>query len=337
MFQQLFFPPLAHQVGVADVTLFQRAGAPHQEVYAVHGGQLFRHRADGPPNGQGDMVVPGDGERLLVDVVTAKELVRALAGQADLHLLGRFPVHKIEGHAGGIRQRLVHVVLDAGQILPVFLRLDAVGVVLHAHEFAELGSVVGFVVLLVGKAHGEGLVHMGKVGHVAGVHAGGQEGAHLHVADLVGGHALAHDLFHPAFPVGKALAFLRLKAGLPVALHIHLPGLPQQTVGGQQLFHAFEKGILPRGILVAEIQLQLALVQLLFEAGMGQKALDLAAEEQLALIGKIIVEGLDTEVVPGTEQGLLGLVPDGKGEHTPQLRQHAFAPFLVAVEQNLGV
>ena len=70
---------------------------------------------------------------------------------------------------------------------------------------------------------------------------------------------------------------------------------------------------------------------------MGQKALDLAAEEQLALVGEVVVEGLDAEVVPGAEQGLLGLVPDGKGEHAPQLGQHPLAPLLVAVEQDLGV
>ena len=229
------------------------------------------------------------------------------------------------------------MVLDAAEVGPVLLRLDAVGEVLHAQKFAELRGVLGLVVLLVGKAHGEGLVHLGKAGHIAGIHAGGKEGAHLHVGNFVGGHALLHGGFDLVFPAGHVGAVVRLEPGLPVAAGGHFARFPAQPVGGQQFFDALEKGVLPRGILVGEVELQPLLVQLLHKAGMRQKAFYLAAKEQFALGIGVIIKGLDAEGIPGAEEALVRLVPDGKSKHAPQLFQHALAPLLVAVEQDFGV
>ena len=128
------------------------------------------------------------------------------------------------------------------------------------------------------------------------------------------------------------------KSRLPVAAHLHLAVLPLQPVGGQQLFHALEKGVLSRRILVGEIQLQLVGVQLLFELRMVQKALDLAAEQKCAGFRRnIIVQRLDAKMVAGAKQRPAVFVPQGKGEHPPQPGQKLPAPLLVAVQQNLGV
>ena len=70
---------------------------------------------------------------------------------------------------------------------------------------------------------------------------------------------------------------------------------------------------------------------------MGQKAFNLTAKEQFALGIGVIIKGLDAEGVPGAEEALVRLVPDGKSKHAPQLFQHALAPLLVAVEQDFGV
>ena len=107
-------------------------------------------------------------------------------------------------------------------------------------------------------------------------------------------------------------------------------------MGGQQLLHVLEEGILPRGVLEAQIQLQLGRIEPLVKLGIFQKALDLAAEHKaVALV--VIIKGLDAEMVPGAEQLALGLVPDGKGEHAAQAGDHLPAPFLVAVQQHFGI
>ena len=108
-------------------------------------------------------------------------------------------------------------------------------------------------------------------------------------------------------------------------------------MGGQQLFHALEKGVLSRRILVGEIQLQLIPVQLLLKGRVCQKTLDLAAKQQGSVLRLIIVQRLDAEMIPRAEQRLQTAVPDGEGEHAPQPGQKFFAPLLIAVKQHLGV
>ena len=51
----------------------------------------------------------------------------------------------------------------------------------------------------------------------------------------------------------------------------------------------------------------------------------------------VVVEGLDAEDVPGAEELALGLVPDRKGEHAPQLLEDLLAVLLIAVEDGLAV
>ena len=69
---------------------------------------------------------------------------------------------------------------------------------------------------------------------------------------------------------------------------------------------------------------------------MGQKSFDLAAEEQQVLV-LVVVEGLDAEDVPRAEKGAVRFIPNDEGEHAPQLFGQRLAPFLVAVQQHLGV
>ena len=116
-----------------------------------------------------------------------------------------------------------------------------------------------------------------------------------------------------------------------------LPGFPFQPVGGHQLFDALKEGILPGGILIGKVQRQLLFVQLFLEAGVGQKAFDLAAKQQLSGIVLVIIERLDAKMVACAEQRFVLAVPDGKSEHAAQLLQHLLAPLLVPVQQNFGV
>ena len=178
---------------------------------------------------------------------------------------------------------------------------------------------------------------MGQRGHVAGIHAGRKEAANLNIGDLVCLHALFHRRADLVLPLFQCAGIIGVKLGLPVALHRQLPGFPFQPVGGHQFFDALEEGILPRGILIGKIQRQLLFVQLFLEAGVGQKALDLAAKQQLAGFVLVIIERLDAKMVARAEQRFVLAVPDGKSEHAAQLLQHLLAPLLVPVQQNFGV
>ena len=109
-----------------------------------------------------------------------------------------------------------------------------------------------------------------------------------------------------------------------------------QVMPRQEAVHPLEEGLVQGGILEGEVELQRVGVELLFKAGVGQKALALRAEEeQFPHLG--IVEGLDAEGVPCAEQLPLLLVPDDEGKHPPHFRQHLRTPLHVAVEHHLGV
>ena len=55
-----------------------------------------------------------------------------------------------------------------------------------AHLLRQLGGVPALVVMAaVVEAHGEGLLPAKIAGHKAGIHAAGEEAAHLHIADAV--------------------------------------------------------------------------------------------------------------------------------------------------------
>ena len=147
--------------------------------------------------GKGILVVPLHLQGLFVDVVAPK-ISSAPSPESTTFKcwLARF-AHKVQGHRRGVRQGLVHVVLDFPKVAPELLRGDDVADVLHRDLLRKLLGVADFVVLgAVVKAHGEGLVHMGRAGHIAAVHAGGQERAHLHVGNLVGLHAVVKGLLN---------------------------------------------------------------------------------------------------------------------------------------------
>ena len=69
-----------------------------------------------------------------------------------------------------------------------------------------------------------------------------------------------------------------------------------------------------------------------------QHALDLGGEDELAVLRRGIIHGLDAEHIAGAEDLLLLRVPDNKGKHAAQLL-HKLAPavLLIAVQQHLGV
>ena len=53
-----------------------------------------------------------------------------------------------------------------------------------------------------------------------------------------------------------------------------------EIVAGKQPVHALEKGFIERGILEGEVELQRRRIQLFLEAGVGEEAFALRAEEE---------------------------------------------------------
>ncbi len=190
-------------------------------------------------------------------------------------MLGSGVAHKVQGHGRGVGQGLVHVVLDFGEVPPELVRGNHLADVLHRNQLRELPGVVGLVIALaIVKAHGEGLVHIGRAGHIAGIHPGAQEGAHLHVADFVGLHAVVKGLLNVVHPLLQRAALLCLEAGQPVAGDFHFAIPIEKVVGRGQLVHVLEKGLRPRGVLKAEIAFQGLFVQLFLEVRVQEEALD---------------------------------------------------------------
>ena len=135
---------------------------------------------------------------------------------------------------------------------------------------------------------------------------GGEKAAHLHVGDLVHGHALGELLLDLLLPVFQALVVLDLVADTVVALYLQLAVLVGEAVGARQLVHVFEDGPLVGDIFVGEVLGDAILVQLFYKAGVGEEALDLAAEEELPVL-VVVVEGLDAEDVPAPKSCFFSL------------------------------
>ena len=271
----------------------------------------------------------------MVGDIAAEQLVRPLAGQHHLHVLCRQLGQEVQRHGGQVGVGLVGVILDGGQGVEKLLRRDGLGDVAQAQLLTQGLGLPRLVEIFVGKAHGVGLVRPGQGGDDAGVDAAGQEGAHLHVADLVGLDGLGDNLPDLGRPPLQGHG-LGVEGEAVVGGELGVPVPVEEIVAGEQAVHPLEKGLVEGGILEGEVELQSVGVELLLEARVGQEALALRAEEkQFPHLG--VVEGLDAEGIPGAEQLLFLPVPDDEGKHTPQLLQHPRPPLHVAVEHHLGV
>ena len=176
---------------------------------------------------------------------------------------------------------------------------------------------------------------MGQSGDDAGVNTAGEEGTHFHVTDLVGLHRLGDHLSNLLGVLFQALG-VGLKGEGVIGAHVQLAVPVGEVMAGKQTEHALKEGLIQSGILEGEVELQCLPVQLLFEVGVGEKALELRAEEEGVPHGGV-VEGLDAEGVTSAVQGLGLGVPYDKGEHATQLPGDLSAPLHVAVEHHLGV
>ncbi len=115
----------------------------------MEGRQLFGEVARKQTQEAGDFHIFLVVDALLIIAVAAKQLVRAFAREDNLHLLARFLRDKVERHGGGVRQRLVHVVLDDRGCVEKFLRRDFAAEIFDVDDFGQLLRVFQLGIFLL--------------------------------------------------------------------------------------------------------------------------------------------------------------------------------------------
>ena len=170
---------------------------------------------------------------------------------------------------------------------------------------------------------------------IAGVHPGGEEGADLHISHLVGLDRILDGLVDGVDQVLQILLALA-KGRVVILVDVHLPVPEGEPMALGKLEYALEEGLGKRRILEGHVGTQGLGVELLVEVRMLQEALDLrSVHEGAAHPG--VIEGLDTEVVPSSEELATFAVPDDEGKHAAQAVDHLVTPLLVAMQDDLGV
>src|SRR5207302_6593771 len=115
-----------------------------------------------------------------------------------------------------------------------------------------------------------------------------------------------------ALRVGSTAFWLRLE--VPIAPRSEAPGVQAQSqavTGRQRLDIPEGRPLAVVAIAVHQEAEDDLIVSHRLQAGEGQQRLDLGSEEEI-VAGGGIVEGLDAEPVPGTEQAPAPAIPNGK-------------------------
>src|SRR5450759_2341041 len=103
-----------------------------------------------------------------------------------------------------------------------------------------------------------------------------------------------------------------------------------------ELADAAEEGAVIADISKGEVFGKEGLVELGRNGGVFEKGFDFAGEGEDASI-PVVVEGLLTEAITGTEELAGILIPDSEGEHAAEAEEALGAVLLVGVEDGFGV
>ena len=187
---------LLKDMGLPDEPVLGAAAALDDKVVPLEVGQLLAHIAGQMAQRCGQALVLLHQRGVGVPLIAGVDLISALAGENDRDMLAGQLAQEVERHAGRVGLRLVHVILNIRKGVKALLLGQHLAVVLDAElvrKLPGLGRFVKFVgAVRAGKADREGLIGHQAGRDIAGIHAAGQEGADLDIADAVGGHALPH-------------------------------------------------------------------------------------------------------------------------------------------------
>ena len=179
--------------------------------------------------------------------VAAEQLVGALAGERDGHVVGGQLAEREEADRGEVRERLVEVPDQAPQVLGVALQLDLELVVVGAQRLGH-ATGVGDLGVLACEADREGLERLGHVARhqrddQARVEAAAEHRAERHVAHQPHLHRLVELVEHDLGPlVGRARVAVGVRHRVvPPALEPHAAVLDDQALARQQLADALQR------------------------------------------------------------------------------------------------
>ena len=218
---------------------------------------------------------------------------------------------------------------------------------LHADGRGGLGGHIHLGVALALEAGGEGqkirVMPLGQRSDSRRVDAAGQERAD--------GDISTHVLFHAVFQslgnvVEKLLLQIRRNRG-DVELRIKMALFAERGVRDTQGnratgLHTPDVRVQAfglRDVLEVDVVLQCATVEAEVEVQLGCHLEDrlLLGGEYSADLGLGVVQGLDAELVPGSEHSLRFAIPDHDGEHAAQVTDDVLTPVVVAHDDGLAV
>ena len=282
-----------------------------------------------------------------VDGVPGQQLVGAFAREHDHHFLPGALRQVVERHAGGVRDRLVHVPDQVGEETLEVLGGDQHLAMLgpqragHAARLVQLGAAVVGQVPHRERLHPALSPRLAQIDHLRGdaarIEAAGEEHAHRHVC-----HQPRLGRVLEALPQLERQLGLVPAVGLVGELTLPEAADPQRTLlvhgarAGRQLLDAGEHRQRRGHVAGAEVQIERLVVQLARDGGVAEQRLDLGSEEE-PIAAEVVVDRLLAEPVAREEQALPARVPDGEGEHPAQALGERVAPLLVTVDQDFGV
>ncbi len=284
--------------------------------------------------------------------VAAEQLVAAVAGQGDGHMLPRQLRHQVRRDLRGIGEGLVVDLRKARDDRPRLLRGHVELGVLGTEVAGDLLRMLGLVVALLVEADGEGLHRprrelLHQRHHGRRIDPAREEGAKRDVGD----HLLGDGRFEllPE-PVDRLVRGQRKRVGdpglgdpgaRPIFLDARIggPGLERQEAARRKLGDAAVDRERRRDVIVAKQQRQRLAVDVADEVRMLGQRLELGAEQERAAAAlPAVIERLLAEPVTGEGQCPLLPVPQGEGEHPGRaLERAADAPGLEGREQRLRV
>ena len=110
----------------------------------------------------------------------------------------------------------------------------------------------------------------------------------------------------------------------------------EEVVAGHELADAAEERAVIADISEGEVFGKEGFVEIGRNGGVFEERFDLAGEGEETSV-PVVVEGLLTEAIAGTEELTGILIPDGKGEHATEAEDAIGAELLVGVEDGFGV
>ena len=340
--------------GVAVVALLHGHCAALQQRLTAHAlrqrvAQFRQHLINRARN----LLERGEAQRLLINRVATEELIRALAGEHDLHVLAGLGCHEVQRNQRWVGDRVVQVPHDLGHRVGELFWADHLDDVLRADRRSGLRSDVHLGVTLALKTGGEGqqvrVVALGQRCDGRGVDAAGEEGTHRDVRAHVLGHGILQGL-GDALEEGILAARrdlshreLRLEVTLlldgAAALCALRWGSDERAGAGFQTEDVLVQALRLRHVLQIRVVSNSPGIQIEVQADGVRKGKDalLLGGEYRRLVCRGQVHRLDAERIASEEQAALHRIPDRDAEHATQVVDHIGTPVVEANDDRLAV